>query len=101
MTITDITPRIEAREGIAVTVYTKSECWGCGKTKSLLDKAGVEYTEVDMENDQAAYDYVTKTLGYKQAPTLFVSSPEGDVHWSGLQPTKIREHITHREEAAA
>lgn len=101
MTITDLTPRIEARDGVAVTVYTKEECWGCGKTKGLLDRAGIEYTEVDMEKDQAAYTYVTETLGYRQAPTVVVSTPEGEHHWSGLQPHKIREHITHRQEAAA
>lgn len=100
MTITDIQPRIEARDGVAVTIYTKSECWGCGKTKDLLQKAGVEYTEVDMEQDQAAYNYVTQTLGYRQAPTVVVSAPEGEHHWSGLQPHNIRKHITHRDEAA-
>ena len=99
MTITDLTPRIEARDGVAVTVYTKSDCWGCGKTKGLLDRAGVEYTEVDMEHDQAAYRYVTETLGYKQAPAVVVSTPEGEHHWSGLQPHNIRKHITHRAEA--
>lgn len=100
MTITDLSPRIEARDGAAVTIYTKTDCWGCGKTKGLLDKAGIPYTEVNMEEDQAAYDYITKTLGYRQAPTVVVSTPEGDVHWSGLQPHKIRAHITHPEAAA-
>ncbi|MDJ0319779.1 glutaredoxin family protein [Pseudarthrobacter sp. PS3-L1] len=98
MTITDIGPRIEARDGVAVTVYTKSDCWGCGKTKGLLDRAGVPFTEVDMENDQAAYNYVTKTLNYAQAPVVVVSGPGGDHHWSGFQPGQIRTHIT---EAAA
>jgi len=101
LTITDLAPRIEARDGVAVTVYTKSECWGCGKTKELLTNAGVPFTEVDMEQDQAAYAYVTETLGYKQAPTVVVSSTEGEHHWSGLQPHNIRKHITHREEEAA
>ncbi|GAA3399374.1 glutaredoxin family protein [Pseudarthrobacter polychromogenes] len=100
MTITEIQPRIEARDGVAVTVYTKSECWGCGKTKDLLDKAGVTYTEVDMETDQAAFAYVTETLGYRQAPTVVVSAPDGEKHWSGLQPHNIRKHITHRDETA-
>lgn len=100
MTITDITPRIEARDSAAVVVYTKEECWGCGKTKGLLDAAGIEYTEVDIEKDPVAYKYVTETLGYRQAPTVVVSTMEGDVHWSGLQPIKIRDHITHRADAA-
>lgn len=101
MTITDITPRIEARDGVAVTIYTKPECWGCGKTKQKLDEAGTDYTEVNMQEDPAAFAYVTETLGYRQAPVVLVSTPDGDIHWSGLQPTKIRQHITHRAETAA
>ncbi|UOD80317.1 glutaredoxin family protein [Paenarthrobacter ureafaciens] len=100
MSVTELTPRIEARDGVAVTVYTKSECWGCGKTKQKLEENSIEYTEVDMEHDQTAYLYVTETLGYKQAPAVVVSAPEGVVHWSGLQPQMIRKHITHRDEAA-
>jgi glutaredoxin-like protein NrdH len=43
---------------------------------------------------------VTEVLGYKQVPVLYTSTIEGDVHWAGLQPQKIREHITHRADAA-
>ncbi|WP_285240092.1 glutaredoxin family protein [Pseudarthrobacter sp. MEB009] len=101
MTITDITPRIEARDGVAVTVYTKNDCWGCTKTKGLLDRAEIEYTAVNVEEDEPAFHYVTDTLGYRQMPVVVTSTPEGEFVWSGLQPHKIREHITHRAEAAA
>jgi glutaredoxin-like protein NrdH len=55
---------------------------------------------VDIEKDPTAYEYVTKTLGYTQAPVVYVSTIEGDIHWSGLQPQKIKAHITDRADAA-
>jgi glutaredoxin-like protein NrdH len=97
---TNLSHRIQARDGVAVVLYGKEECFGCRKTKEKLEEAGVHYTEVDIEKDQTAYDYVTKTLGYSQAPVLYVSTIEGDLHWSGLQPQKIKQHITHRADAA-
>lgn len=87
-------------QDIAVTVYTKNDCFGCTKTKDKLDQAGIEYTAVNVEEDATAYDYVTETLKLRQMPVVVVSAQDSDTVWSGLQPTKIREHITHRENAA-
>lgn len=100
MTVTDIQPRIEARDGAAVVVYTKKPCFGCEKTKEKLDEAGIEYTAVDVLADETAFHYVTEVLGYRQMPVVVVSTIEGDYVWSGLQPQKIREHITHRQDVA-
>ncbi|WP_461169301.1 glutaredoxin family protein [Arthrobacter sp. Z1-15] len=87
-------------QDIAVTVYTKNDCFGCTKTKQKLDQAGIEYTTVNVEEDAAAFEYVTATLGLRQMPVVIVSAPDSDTVWSGLAPTKIREHITHRADAA-
>lgn len=73
----------------AVTIYTKSECPGCDRTKKELQIRGAEYTEVSIETDATAYAYITKTLGYSQAPVVVL---END-HWSGLNPGKIKEHF--------
>lgn len=87
-------------QNIAVAVYTKHNCFGCTKTKDKLDQAGVEYTTVNVEEDATAYKYVAETLGLRQMPVVVVSAPDGETVWSGLQPTRIREHITHRADAA-
>lgn len=87
-------------QDIAVTVYTKNDCFGCSKTKEKLDQASIEYTTVNVEEDATAYDYVTETLKLRQMPVVVVSAQDKDTVWSGLQPTKIREHITHRADAA-
>lgn len=86
---------------IAVAVYTKNDCFGCTKTKDKLDQSGIEYTTVNVEDDAAAFEYVTVTLGLRQMPVVVVDSPlSGRTVWSGLQPTMIREHITHVANAA-
>ncbi|UYL88359.1 NrdH-like glutaredoxin [Arthrobacter phage EvePickles] len=96
----NLSHRIQARDGVAVVLYGKDVCFGCRKTKEKLEEANIHYTEVDIEKDPTAYEYVTEVLGYTQAPVVYVSTIEGDIHWSGLQPQKIREHITHRADAA-
>lgn len=98
MTITDITPRIEARNGVVVTLYTKPDCQPCRMTKRKL--AGTDYTEVDVTEDPTALEYVKDTLGYTGAPVVYVSTPDGDVHWYGLNVAMIEQHITKRASAA-
>lgn len=100
MTVTDLTQRIQARDGVAVVVYTKKPCFGCDKTKEKLDEADIVYTAVDVQQDEAAFHYVTEILGYRQMPVVVASTIEGDVVWSGLQPEMIRKHITHRQDVA-
>lgn len=100
MTI-DLTERIQARDGVAVVVYTKHNCRQCDMTKRVLDREGILYTAVNVEEDPTAYAYVTETLNRREMPTVIASTPAGDIVWSGLQPDKIREHITHRKDAAA
>lgn len=97
---TDITQRIQARDGVAVVVYTKNDCRQCDMTKAKLKKDGIHFTAVNVEEDATAYAYVTETLGRRQMPVVIASAMEGDIIWSGFQPQMIREHITHRADAA-
>ena len=47
----------------AITVYTKPACVQCNATFRALDKAGIEYTKVDITDNEQARDYVM-SLGY-------------------------------------
>lgn len=96
----DLTARIQARDGVAVVVYTKNDCRWCDMTKALLDRDHVNYTAVNVEEDSTAFHYVTEMLGIRQMPVVIASTIDGDVVWSGFQPAKIREQITHRADAA-
>lgn len=97
---TNLSHRIQARDGVAVVVYTKPNCQPCRMTKKKLDAANIYYTEVDVTKDETALAYVKDTLGYTGAPVVYVSTIEGDIHWYGLDVDRIREHITHRADAA-
>ena len=54
-----------------LTVYTTGWCGDCTVTKMALDKLGVSYREVNIENDASAADYVMSVNGGRRSvPTL-------------------------------
>ena len=54
---------------MAITVYSKPNCVQCNATYRALDKAGLEYSTVDISVDVEALEQV-KALGYTQAPVV-------------------------------
>ena len=70
---------------MSIIVYTKPQCVQCRATKRALDKQGLEYSEVNLEQDEEALQTV-KALGYQQAPVVFA----GGDHWSGFRPDRIK-----------
>lgn len=75
---------------LRVTVYSKPLCVQCDSTKRQLIKLGVEFTEEDLTSNEAAFEYVTKDLGYSQAPVVVVEDGTGQDHWSGFRPDNIK-----------
>ena len=54
-----------------VTMYSTVWCGYCHRLRSQLDREGIEYQVVDIENDPAAADLVMKVNGGMQTvPTL-------------------------------
>lgn len=98
-TAIDLTAAIQARDGVAVVVYTKPACPQCDMTKMQLNRAGIEYTTVDVTEDETALWYIKDYLGYLAAPVVVTSTPDGEQHWNGFRPDLIRQHITAREAA--
>lgn len=70
---------------MAITVYTKPGCVQCNATYKALDKAGLEYTIIDISEDAEARELVVG-LGYMQAPVIIA----GDEHWAGYRPDSIK-----------
>lgn len=68
----------------SITVYSKPSCVQCVATYRALDQRGIDYTVVDLSEDDAARDRVT-ALGYRQVPVVVA----GDDHWAGFRPDKI------------
>ena len=54
-----------------LTMYTTRWCGFCRRLKSQLGREGIEVTEVDIEADEAAAEYVMSVNGGNQTvPTL-------------------------------
>jgi glutaredoxin-like protein NrdH len=71
-----------------VTVYsTGPSCVQCKQTQRELDKKGIDYRVVDLNDDAEAMSRV-RGLGYVQAPVVELSGGET---WSGFRPDKIRQ----------
>lgn len=66
---------------MSITVYTLPSCVQCESTKRVLDKNNVEYSVIDLSEDEVAYEMV-KSLGYQSAPVVIA----GEEHWSGFRP---------------
>jgi mycoredoxin len=55
----------------AVTMYTTTWCGYCFRLKKLMQREGIEFSEVDIEADESAADVVTKANGgNRTVPTL-------------------------------
>ena len=69
-----------------VTVYTKNNCQPCRLTKRELTKVGVEFQEVNLdENPALAAELAAE--GFLSAPV--VKTSEG-ASWAGFAPAKVR-----------
>ncbi|CAM4016824.1 glutaredoxin-like protein NrdH [Serratia silvae] len=69
---------------MSIIIYTKPDCVQCNATYRALDRQGIDYSVVDLAQDQQALNHV-KSLGYQQVPVIIA----GDDHWSGFRPDKI------------
>lgn len=59
-----------------LTMYSTSWCGYCRRLKAQLDREGIGYTEVDIEQDPAAAEYVMSVNGGNQTvPTVLF--PDG------------------------
>ena len=60
-----------ATNGTAVTMFTTQWCGYCVRLKKLMQREGIEFAEVDIENDAAAADVVMQANGgNRTVPTL-------------------------------
>lgn len=65
-------------------VYTKSNCMQCNMTKRYLDKKGIEYDIINIEENDSERERLMG-LGFSSAPV--VSS--GDMMFAGFQPDRL------------
>jgi glutaredoxin len=53
-----------------VTVYSKNNCPFCVQAKNLLKLKGVDYTEVKIDEDASAKDFILSE-GHRTVPQLY------------------------------
>lgn len=93
-----------------VIVFSKTRCVQCDQTKRLLRKNGIDFHEMNLENDdvrltdqryKTAYEFVTQTLDTQAAPIVMVKTDRlskainatiyGDfTFWIGFRPDFIK-----------
>lgn len=71
-----------------VTLYTKYGCPQCEMTKAVLTGEEIDFTSINVEDDEAAFDYVVNTLGFRQMPVVVA---EGKEPFTGFRPDKLKE----------
>jgi mycoredoxin len=61
-----------------VTMYSTTWCGYCRRLKGQMDREGIGYTEVNIEQDPQSAAFVEKTNGGNQTvPTVLVVSADG------------------------
>ena len=73
---------------IHVTVYSSPACHACTLTKRHLDKRGIPYTEVLIDDDVRAAAY---ELDITSAPIVCVSVDGVEGYWGGYRPDRLDE----------
>ena len=66
---------------MVVHVYTAGWCRDCRAAKQFLDSHGIEYTEINVDSDPAAFEEVMRRVGKRAIPQMVI-----DGEW--FQPYK-------------
>ncbi len=57
-----------------VTIYTTKVCPYCVRAKQLLDKKGIEYQEINAEDEAVREGMIQKAGGRRSVPQIFINS---------------------------
>jgi glutaredoxin-like protein NrdH len=68
-----------------ITVYTRTVCPRCTVTKRKLQKHGLAYSEINVDHDEAAAQFL-RDAGYTEAPVVITSDGR---EWTGFRPDLI------------
>lgn len=68
-----------------MVIYSKPDCVQCNATYRKANELGLEYTSIDITEDEEARQFVLG-LGFQQAPVVVV----GEQSWSGYKPHNLQ-----------
>lgn len=73
-----------------ITVYTLPACVQCDTTKRYLTNQGLEFEEVNLAEDSAAYEMI-REKGFTAAPVVIAEQADhGTEAWSGFRLEKLQ-----------
>ena len=72
-----------------LTVYSKTDCMQSNFTKKWLNEHGIEYEEINVEEDEAGLNYIKDELGYQAVPVVVTPTE----NWYGFRPDKLAELV--------
>lgn len=77
---------------MSITVFTADRCVQCNATKRALDKAGLDYTTVDVDSVEGMRDTLADKYNAMALPVVVVTDDEGATtdHWSGYRHESIK-----------
>ena len=58
---------------INITMYTKAHCPNCTTAKMVMDMAGLDYNEVDIEVGDRLGNFLKEFPDAKQMPQIFIN----------------------------
>ena len=86
-----------ATPGAPVTMFTTQWCGYCVRLKKLMQREGIEFAEVDIENDASAAELVMQANGgNRTVPTLLFANGTALTNPSIDQ---VRSQLAHPSEA--
>lgn len=79
---------METAHTLHVTVYTKDNCQQCAATERALNRIGLDYREIKINEANIS---LLQEAGFTQAPVVMVrKGSELQDFWSGYRPDKIQ-----------
>lgn len=58
---------------INITIYTKHHCPNCVTAKMIMDMAGLDYNEVDIELGERWANFIKEFPDARQMPQIFIN----------------------------
>ena len=66
-----------------VTIYSKDSCTFCVRSKQYLESNNIEYTEVNIENNLEAREWILEQ-GHRSVPQIYVDNQLIEGGYNGL-----------------
>jgi glutaredoxin len=78
-----------------VQMYAVSWCGDCRAARKFLDSHGVDYTEIDIDNDRAASAELVRRVGKRAIPQLVIDGKwfQPYVPGRGLLVDELRQRL--------